>query len=278
VRLKKANGTGGKGGREEQDEPEPTIHILYNSESGNVIKVFIAETSVICPSHDPHSLQPFPPGASPSHSSHDLSTFSLHPDNIPRSRTPSRPRIAYPNVAGHPYGSPSVSRTSIAGYSFGGSSRAPSPASSRPVSPVQVALPITQAPVPSHSSASHVSIADSFVTDDDSPRITIRRETGAPAGGEQGYDIAITTSPVQEDTSIVENLSIVPSSTFEKQLRDIHPYFWPATPELNDRYNSTETVLVSQPSFSTFSLTGIIYSSTDPTEYLIEPLTTHFRQ
>ncbi|KAK7435516.1 hypothetical protein VKT23_019638 [Stygiomarasmius scandens] len=277
VRLKKANGTSGKGGRKAQDEPEPTIHILYSSESKNVVKVPNAETSVICPSHDPDSLQPFPPGASPSHSSHDLSTFSLHPDDIPRSRTPSRPRIAYPNVSGHLYGSPSVSRTSIAGYSFGDSSRAPSPASSRPVSLVQVALPITQTPVPSHSSASHVSIADSFVTHDDSPRITIRRETGAPAGGEQGCDISITTSPVQDDTSTAENLSNVPSSTFGT-LYDIHPHFWPEPPELNDRYHRTETVLVSQPSFSTFSLTGIIYSSTDPTEYLIKPLTTHFRQ
>ncbi|KAK7435484.1 hypothetical protein VKT23_019606 [Stygiomarasmius scandens] len=64
---------------------------------------------------------------------------------------------------------------------------------------------------------------------------------------------------IQEDTSMVENLStIAHNHPLEKQLSDIYPHFWPISPELVDRYNGYATV------------------PTDPTEYPIKPLTTSF--
>ncbi|KAK7433523.1 hypothetical protein VKT23_020747 [Stygiomarasmius scandens] len=124
----------------------------------------------------------------------------------------------------------------------------------------QVALPIAQTPTPSHASASHVSLANSPVVRDDPPRtrITIRRDTGAPDGGAQGHDIELTTSPVQEGHSAVENLSITRSSLLERELRNEYPHFQPIIPESNSRYDGKATV------------------PADPTEYPIEPLTTYF--
>ncbi|THU75184.1 hypothetical protein K435DRAFT_881422, partial [Dendrothele bispora CBS 962.96] len=72
--------------------------------------------------------------------------------------------------------------------------------------------------------------------------ITLRRETGAPQGGEQGYDIALTTSPVQEGVSEAGNWPDTRSSVTRNELRDIHQHFYPMLPENSTRYEATGTI------------------------------------
>jgi len=292
LRLKRMNGKGGKsgGGVKAENEPEPVIHISYYNDGSERAVEGPADlplnphhsSVVVCPSYLPDSqtLQPFPSGASPSHS-----RSSLHPENdIPRPRIPSRSRIAHPTVAGHLSGSRNTSRISFAGGSSRASSascsrislhdnsiRAHSPvsvsASSRSASPgAQVALPIAQTPTPSHASASHVSLANPPATHGDPLRVTIRRETGAPGGGEQGYDIPITTSPTQE----------AGSRHLERGLHEIYSHFCPIPPDISLRYDGKIVSVVFL--HSRYSQSDWIVANRPRTslEHIICPFTTHF--
>ncbi|THU75194.1 hypothetical protein K435DRAFT_814570, partial [Dendrothele bispora CBS 962.96] len=69
----------------------------------------------------------------------------------------------------------------------------------------------------------------------------------APQGGEQGYDIAITTSPIQEGVPEAGNWLDTRSSVTKYELHDVHPHFYPMLPETSTRYDATGTISRESP-------------------------------
>ncbi|KAF5371591.1 hypothetical protein D9758_003516 [Tetrapyrgos nigripes] len=233
-----------------------------------------AEASVIvCASRVPDSVHLYPfSGPNASVSSQDIPTSSLNPEEgLPRPRTSSNSRISYPNISGHTRGSANASRVSIVGRGSRASSPAsgtrisvydpsthasPVPSIRAPTPPPTVVIPNTQVPIPSHPSASHLSI-DIPPANEDSFRITLRRPTGVLAGGEDGYDVALTTSPVQEGVTTAGNWPITEK---RPMLKEIYENFFAMAPEIYFRYHED----------------GIVPKEIH--EYKISPLTTCFQE
>ncbi|KAK7435488.1 hypothetical protein VKT23_019610 [Stygiomarasmius scandens] len=131
----------------------------------------------------------------------------------------------------------------------------PSVESSLVVRAMQAPGPLQTAQAPALSHVSSLSPGSPLVAhSDDSSSITIGRVTDAP-GEVQGFDVALTTSPVQENISMTKNLSVIDSNPMVKQLRDVHGHFSLISPEANPRYERNETVPRHVPRYQINSLT-----------------------
>ncbi|THU94491.1 hypothetical protein K435DRAFT_966811 [Dendrothele bispora CBS 962.96] len=118
----------------------------------------------------------------------------------------------------------------------------PTTSSDCPYIPTQAVVPNTQVAESSHEPASGGVVSTQQNAHQEIPGIAISSYADAPEGGEQDRCVSITVSPVHsvvgvQCTSDIVYLQETSVRVDDHDLRDVHPYFYPTTPEASNRYD-----------------------------------------